>query len=92
MLAVVRLPLYQRPSPLLLLLLPPSLQVLDTVAPPYSQPFARIMISIMQYGLITRMKATHKAMLHEFAESCSNMGFLPPLNAKEQDLLEDLRS
>jgi hypothetical protein len=48
------------------------------------------MLSVMQHSLFTRLKASHTAILHEFAAGCREVAFLPPLSRKDEDLLLEL--
>uniref|UniRef100_A0A383VL51 Uncharacterized protein n=1 Tax=Tetradesmus obliquus TaxID=3088 RepID=A0A383VL51_TETOB len=64
--------------------------VLESVEPPYSASFARSMLRVMQHSLFTRLKASHTAMLQQFAAGCREVAFLPPLSRKDEDLLLEL--
>ncbi|KAF8064640.1 FPS1 [Scenedesmus sp. PABB004] len=65
--------------------------MLESVAPPYSAPFARALLGLMHAGLMRRMRGgCSPAALAEFAAACRDVTFLPALSAKDQELLEEL--
>lgn len=65
-------------------------QVLDSVEPPYSEGFARVMLVMLDQAHIKRVQSSHTAMLREFAMGCRDIPYRPPLNNDLQGLLESL--
>lgn len=67
-------------------------QVLESVAPPYSEGFVRVMLAMMEGCRFKLIKSSHVAMLREFAMGCRDIVFRPPLDSKLQALLAELGS
>lgn len=65
-------------------------QVLESVAPPYSEAFARTVLVLMEHSHFARIKEGHSQLVREFALGCRDIPFRPPLANALQTLLDVL--
>ena len=74
-------------------------QLLAVLGGPYSPAFASWLLSHMVCSGIRRARESQRtsssntvALLHEFADACTGLEFMPLLGVKEAALLQDLQS
>jgi hypothetical protein len=69
-------------------LLAGTVQVLESVEPPYSEGFSRALLQLMAISQFTRVERNFSSALREFAMGCRDIPYRPPLSNELQSLLD----